>query len=397
MSGGDTGARQPENAIASGSTVKRIGLAIALVLVGIFLVQVARYYHPGTGFTSFLGLPAAGHEYEAAALRAIPHHDYAGPGVYDGQFYVQRALDPLVRDPEVDRAMDLAPFRARRILFSWTAYLAGLGRPAWVVEAYALQNVVFWLVLAWLLARWFPPTTPRGLAAWIACMFSHGLLFSVRFALLDGPSLALTALAIRFAEEGRQLLSAAVAGVNGLGRETNVLGVFAQPLPRRLRDVARLGAAAVLAGLPLLVWQDYLRSIYRSTLLAGVQGQFGTPGLPMWNRVARTASEVYANGLFSASGLALCVVLPLLVQALYLLVRPRPSSPWWRVAIAYVVLMLLLDTVVWSPANGAITRVMLPMTVGFNVLLIKGEVRGRRFWPWFVAGNLHLFPALWVL
>ena len=189
----------------------------------------------------------------------------------------------------------------------------------------------------------------------------------------------------------------AVAGVNGLGRETNVLAVFAQPLPRRIPDVARLSAAAILVALPLLVWLDYLRSIYRSTLLEGVRGQVGTPGLAMLNRVARTAADVHANGLFSASGLALCVVLPLFVQAVYLMVRPRPASPWWRVAIAYVVLMALLDTVVWNPANGAITRVMLPLTVGFNVLLTKGEVSGRRFWPWFVVGNLHLFPALWVL
>ena len=49
--------------------------------------------------------------------------------------------------------------------------------------------------------------------------------------------------------------------MNGLGRETNVLAVFAQPLPRRIRDLARLGAAAIVVALPLLVWQDYLRLI----------------------------------------------------------------------------------------------------------------------------------------
>ena len=86
--------------------------------------------------------------------------------------------------------MDLAPFRARRILFSWTAYALGLGRPAWILEAYALQNVVAWLMLALLLTRWLPPAAPvAALALWIACLFSHGLLWSVRFALLDGPSL----------------------------------------------------------------------------------------------------------------------------------------------------------------------------------------------------------------
>jgi hypothetical protein len=101
--------------------------------------------------------------------------------------------------------MDLPAFRARRILFSWTAYALGLGRPAWIIQVYALQNVVCWLLLAWLLARWIPPDTLRGLALWTACLFSHGLLWSVRFALLGGPSLLLIACAVRAVEASRLL------------------------------------------------------------------------------------------------------------------------------------------------------------------------------------------------
>ena len=37
----------------------------------------------------------------------------------------------------IDRAMDSAPYRARRILMPWVAYLVGLGRPFWVLQAYA--------------------------------------------------------------------------------------------------------------------------------------------------------------------------------------------------------------------------------------------------------------------
>jgi len=40
--------------------------------------------------------------------------------------------------------------------------------------------------------------------------------------------------------------------------------------------------------------------------------------------------------------------------------------------------------------------VMLPLTVGFNVLLAQ-EARPLRFWAWFAAGNLHLLPAVHVL
>ena len=85
--------------------------------------------------------------------------------------------------------MDLAPFRARRILLSWTAYALGLGRPAWIIEVYAVQNVVCWLVLAWLLARWIPPTSGRGLALWTACSpFSTALWSVAVFALAGSPA-----------------------------------------------------------------------------------------------------------------------------------------------------------------------------------------------------------------
>ncbi|HTM24926.1 MAG TPA: hypothetical protein VL225_07015 [Vicinamibacterales bacterium] len=89
-------------------------------------------------------------------------------------------------------------------------------------------------------------------------------------------------------------------------------------------------------------------------------------------------------------------MLPLLVQGAYLVSRPRVQAPWWRVAIGYAVLMLVLDRVLWDPATAAMTRVMLPMTVGFNVLLLR-ETGPKSFWAWFLGWNLHLVPGVWVL
>src|SRR5262249_42419845 len=151
-------------------TMNTLYRSVAVALVILFLAAVARFYHPGQGFTALLGLPA-GDPHEVEALRAIPPYESPEGVNYDGQFYLRRRLDPLLRDPAVDRAMDLAPLRARRILFSWTAYLVGFGRPAWIVEVFALQNVVCWLLLALLLTRWLPLTTLRGLALWSACLF----------------------------------------------------------------------------------------------------------------------------------------------------------------------------------------------------------------------------------
>ena len=56
--------------------------------------------------------------------------------------------------------------------------------------------------------------------------------------------------------------------------------------------------------------------------------------------------------------------------------------------------MLIVHPVVWRGFPGAITRIVLPMTVGFNVVL---AARQRGFWIWYVLGNLHLLPARDVL
>lgn len=368
------------------------GIAVALVIL--FLAAVAKFYHPGTGFTAFIAFPA-GHEHVSAAMRDVPHFHFE-QDTYDGQFYAHRALDPLLRDAAYDRAMDLAPYRARRILFSWTAYALGLGRPGWILEAYALQNVACWLVLAVVLTRWMPLSSARGLAGWAACLFSHGALWSVRFALLDVPSLLLITLAVAAVEKGRPMIAACFTGVAGLGRETNILASAAQPIPRDRRSSARLVLGCAIAVLPLLLWLDYLRSIYRSTLLSGTN-QLTLPGTALaatWKNVI--VQQIPAHGWFSIQGLWLWLLFALAVQACYVLVRREYQMPWWRVALAYGLLMLLLDRDLANPNTGALTRVLLPLTVGFNVLLMS-ESSSKRFWPWFAAGNTHLVLARTVM
>ena len=363
-------------------------------LVILLLASVARFYHPGFGFTALLGLSSR-HQNEAPQLQRVPHYDPPTGGGYDGTYYVQRALDPLVRDPAVDRAMDLAPFRARRILFSWTAWLLGLGRPSWIVEAYALQNVGFWLILAVLLTRWVAPTTARGLALWIACLFANGVLMSIRLSLLDLPSLTLIAGAVLAAERGRVLLSSALIGISGLGRETNILAAVALPLPSDRAGWRRLLPAAALVVLPMAVWLDYLRSIYRSTLLEGT-GQLVMPLTGLASAWAGAVRDLPGHGPWSPEWGPFLLLLSLAAQALYLVVRRDIRSAWWRVACTYAALMLVLSPVLADPHTGAITRVLLPLTIGFNVQLAR-ETSNARFWLWFVVGNLDLLVAPRVL
>jgi hypothetical protein len=361
--------------------------ALAAAFVVLFLASVARFYHRDTGFTSLIGLPEnnAG---EVPALREIPHYVYPSGVTYDGQYYAQLALEPLLRDPAIDRAIDVAPYRARRILFSWTARLLGLGRPAWVLEAFALQNVLCWLILAALMTTWLAPESPRQLASWSACLFAFGLLWSVRFALLDGPSLVLLVCAILAAERGRTLVSAASVGLAGLARETNLLGAALLPAPSDRASWLRLLLALGLIALPIAIWLDYLWSIYRTSTFAATD-QLTMPFVS-YVAAGRRALRWLGNPETRGSGLlVLMSIVALSVQTAYLAISRERGSPWWRLAIVYALLMLTADRSLWEP--GAINRFLLPLTFGFNVLLSR---TGGSFWPWFAAGNLTLLPTI---
>ena len=78
------------------------------------------------------------------------------------------------------------------------------------------------------------------------------------------------------------------------------------------------------------------------------------------------------------------------LEAVYLTWRPRPAAAWWRLAIAYAAIMVMLDPTLWN--LGSLTRIVLPMTFGFNLLLAQHE--GRGFWLWFALGNLQLVPSV---
>lgn len=385
------------NVPALPSSTRRLRRAphlFALALTLLLLWTVARYYHPGHGFTALILFNRGAHDREVAALQRWPHYEYVGEVAYDGAFYAQLALDPLLHDPAIDRALDNPPYRARRILFSWTAYLLGLGRPAWILDAYALQNVLTWILLALLMTRWLPLDRWRGFALWTAVMFSHGMLVSIRFAVLDGPSMLILALAVAASEAGRLWLAAALTGIAGLGRETNLLAAVALPWPdRRLRWLRLVGAIVALT-VPLLVWQDYVFSIYRGGSTAEGMHHITPPLQAYVNKWRITLDGVLDSGLAGGPFSALCTTLALTTQLLYLLWTRTWREPWWRLAAAFGLLMLVVNDAVWEGYPGAATRVLMPLTFGFNVLLFR-ETRG--FWWWYVVGNLHLLPARGVL
>lgn len=364
-----------------------LGRALALACCAVFLSWVAGFYHPRFGFSAFLMITRDGEESQLPVLQTIPHYRYPAGHGYDGGMYVQIAMVPLLRDPVIDRTLDAPAYRARRILFCWTAYALGLGRPAWIMQAYALQNVICWLLLAWLVTRWFPLDGARMLALWAGSMFSHGLITSVRLAVLDGPSLLLLACAVALAERGRTFWTAMVLGAAGLGRETNLLGATALPWPQGWRGWLRAAVAGVIVILPLLVWQDYLWSIYRGTSVTDGAGHITVPFTAYLAKWRETLRDPGAAGWLATIQQVL-VIVALTVQAAYIAWTRRWQAPWWRLAAAFAVLLFAVHGAVWSGIPGAITRVTLPLKFGFNVLLARDQPRA--FWAWAVLGNLDL-------
>src|SRR5690606_8628835 len=87
-------------------------------------------------------------------------------------------------------------------------------------------------------------------------LFSFGLCFSLRGALVDGPSLLLLALGMRWIELGHPWRAALTFGVAGLGKETNTLAAAAlAPLGERSRGIwMRAVAQAMVVALPLALW-----------------------------------------------------------------------------------------------------------------------------------------------
>jgi hypothetical protein len=376
-----------------GILLRLLGSPVRAAYLGsviVFLWCVGQFYHPGIGFTAFLSIGDQLGESKVTALRQVPHYIYESSPGYDGAYYVQLALYPTLDNPELKKAIDNLPYRARRILFSWTAWALGLGQPAWIVQAHALLNVVCWLALGWALLRWFPATSWGNFLRWLAVMFSHGVIMSVRHSLVDGPSLLLVALALRWLEDGKRGAGAVTLALAGLGKETVLLSSAGLDFDWRApRTWGRTLVTVLLVVLPLAAWMLFIKLKFGPADDPGM-GNFTLPlagFVEKWRAAWSAAFGPERSGLQRAT---LAVALALAVQWLFFIVRWRPQERWWRVGVVFAAMATFLSTPVWEGFPGAATRVLLPMTLAFNVLV----PRGGRWLAVLVAGNLTVAASV---
>ena len=99
-----------------------------------------------------------------------------------------------------------------------------------------------------------------------------------------------------------------------------------------------------------------------------------------------------AEGFESVAPWTILILVSMTVQWLFFVLRPRWQDPWWRVGATYSVLMAVLGDAVWEGYPIAAARVVLPMTLAFNMLLPRG--RRPLWWLILLMGNLSVVVSL---
>jgi len=368
---------------------RRTAYGLALVL---FAALVLLKFSPQTGFTSLLRFGETWNDRRHSSLHTLPLAVVPASNGYDGQFYAQIALDPSLRDPELAQVIDTPAYRARRILLPALAALLGLGNPWWTAQAYALLNVLAWLLFARLLHRHIGGDDWIAYARWIGCVFSMGVLESVRQSLVDLPALLLLLLAVEAQSRTRFGPATWWLTLGNLTKETSLLSALAlqgdfsaDKLPWR-RILTSLGVCT----LPLAAWALYVRHRFPAATDVNSLGNFTWPLLGLLDHLKICVTAIFSGNLDGRYSMGLLSAVGFLIQILMLWRAPLPRSAWWRIGAVYSLLFVFLSPWIWL-GYWAACRALLPMTVAFNLLLPAQ----RHFWPLWVLGNLTLLHAVW--
>jgi hypothetical protein len=329
------------------------------------------------------------------AQRALPEVRALNPPTlspwgYDGQFYAQLALDPTLANSGFERALDNPPYRSRRIGLPTIAAMLGMGNPSWTLQAFSLLNLLFWLMLAVLLITRYPPVQCRHWLVCLAMLWGAGTLWSMERALTDLPAATLSLLAVLIGKRSGRWVMAASA----LFKETSLLS-FAAVTDWRPSGPPQAWVRSLLImtlmTLPLLLWMGWVYWRFGG-IATGQAANFSLPGAGIWSKVADASVQLVGltqRDLLQAGFrvLELLAPLSLVVQSAYLILRPKPSSPIWLYGIGFAVLLWVISPPVWL-GQLAYTRVLLPLTFSFNLLLLERKQAG--FAWWFALGNIGL-------
>ncbi len=363
----------------------------------------ARAYDPAFGWTRMIAFGSAFTDHTLPRLQRTAHYVNPRPGArmgYDGQFYAQLALDPSLLDPAFDNALDLPAYRARRIGLPALAFAAGLGKPRWILQVYALSNLFFWFVLSGTFVWLRKPRTVPALLCLCAVLLGNGVLASMERSLIDLPAAALILAGQLVGSWGGCALLAGAL----LTRETSLLAAPGFLDFRRPRDAAAWKKGLVMLAVvvvPLAAWLVDVRLRFGASQDAVTPYNFSLPLEAMTAHFVDKLEFCFRDGFGAfarrsgpfgwwyrddALNEAL-TILSLCGQGLYLGLRRDFGCAFWRIGVCYVALGCVLGGAVWVEASAA-ARVLLPMTICFYLRLARE--RPGWFWPFFLVGSLAI-------
>jgi hypothetical protein len=151
--------------------------------------------------------------------------------------------------------------------------------------------------------------------------------------------------------------------------------------------------------MPLLAWMTYVRVRFGPAEDPGL-GNFTLPFAGFIEKVRFVGRDLASPEATPLSWATLAVVVALAVQWGFFAFRWRPGERWWRIGAMFALMMVFLATPVWEGYPGASTRVLLPMTLAFNLLvpprwpLAAGVAGGQ---PDRGGGGFRVFAAVRVL
>jgi hypothetical protein len=182
----------------------------------------------------------------------------------------------------------------------------------------------------------------------------------------------------------------AMLALAGLGKETSLLAVagvadFDWKAPRTWW---RPALTAVVVALPLFAWMGYIRWKFGPAFDPGL-GNFTLPLAGLGEKWGDALGHVSVRGDSPLKWATAATVLALTVQWFFFVLHRRPENAWWRIGAAYAGMLMFLSTPVWEGFPGASTRVLLPMTLAFNILV----PRGRKWLVVLIVGNLTMVSA----
>lgn len=372
----------------------------AFALVGlaafVFLLRVyAGIWTPEHGITKFLRVGREFDDRGTAVFRATPKFIDPYPAHrwgFDGQLYAEMALDPLLRDPHLHVALDDPPYRGQRILLSWIAWAIGLGKPFWVLNAYAAINLIFWVAFAWMSARLFSPLGWSGLAGYAAILLTCGVIESMQASLTDLPSFTLILAALTVGGPPGAVILALAA----LVRTTSLIGFvgLADFSPRWRESLQKNIGRGLIATVPVALWVAYVLWRFRGRQVGFDGGNLALPFRGMMEKLGEFSVHAVHGPirwhrlffeLYKSYELhALLTIIAVVTQSVYIVLHREWRSALWRWGAVVVVYFSCISFLSWE-SHFTITRHALPMTLVFNLLL---AARPSKAWLiWFLLGN----------